>query len=69
MRKFLLLLPLICAAASGCQTTAPSATACNGWRKLTMRLETAVYVTMNDRDLANGVAAHNAQGVRLRCWM
>ena len=68
MRKFLLLLPRICAVVSGCQTKAPSANACDRWRKLTMRLETAVYVTVNDRELANGVAAHNAHGARLRCW-
>lgn len=67
MTKSLVPILLACAAISGCSQTT-SGNACDGWRKLTMTLETALYVTMNDRDLANGIAAHNAHGGRQRCW-
>jgi len=67
MTKSLVPILLACAVISGCQTTAKGS-ACDGWRKLSMRLETALYVAMNDRELANGVAAHNAHGSRQGCW-
>ncbi|PZU23912.1 MAG: hypothetical protein DI589_06550 [Shinella sp.] len=67
MRKFLLLLPLTCAALSGCKT-ATVTNACDGWQILRPTLETAVHVTMNDRAFANSVAAHNLHGRKLGCW-
>ncbi len=67
MMKSLVPILLACALISGCSKTT-SASACDGWRKLTMNLETALYVTQNDRTLANGVASHNAHGARQGCW-
>lgn len=67
MRKFLAPMLLLCVLISGCKTVSET-NACAGWQMLTPRLETAVYVTMNDRAFANGVAAHNLHGRKLGCW-
>lgn len=67
MRKFLLLMPLICVALWGCQTKT-AASSCDGWAMLTPTLESAVKITMDDRPFANQVAAHNLHGRKQGCW-
>ena len=68
MWKSLLPLLLSCAAISGCQTTNAS-NVCAGWQKIRIgTAETAVYLSQNDRGLANGIASHNAHGSRQGCW-
>lgn len=67
MWKSLLPLLLSCAAISGCQTTNVS-NVCAGWSKLTPTLETALKITLDDRQFANQVASHNAHGVKQKCW-
>lgn len=65
--RYLVPILLACAVISGCSQTTKG-NACDGWRKLNMQLETALFVTINDRQFANGVAGHNAHGVRQGCW-
>ena len=67
MTKSLVPILLACVVISGCSQTT-SGNVCDGWSKLGMKLETALYVTMNDRQFANGVAGHNAHGVKQGCW-
>lgn len=66
MPKSLLLLPLICAALTACQTT-KSASVCDGFSPLRPKLETTVYILQNDRPFANDVAAHNRLLSSLGC--
>lgn len=64
--KCLLLLPLICVALTGCQTT-KSASVCDGFKPLRPKLETTVYILQNDRPFGNDVAAHNRLMKSLNC--
>lgn len=68
MPKFLLLMPLLCALLSSCQTAKNTANVCDGWQRLTPTLETAVKITMDDRQFANQVASHNLFGRKQSCW-
>lgn len=68
MPKFLLLMPLLCALISSCQTAKNTASVCDGWKKLAAAPATAAYLIKNDRPLANGIAAHNKFGVSQNCW-
>ena len=68
MLKSLALMLLACATLSSCQTPRSTASACDGWQKMTPTLETAVKIVVDDRQFANQVAAHNALGIRQKCW-
>jgi len=62
-----LLMLLLCALISGCQTATPQS-ACDGWQKLTPSLATSVVILQADRPFANQVAAHNKFGQSQKCW-
>ncbi|OWK26301.1 hypothetical protein AJ87_03045 [Rhizobium yanglingense] len=65
--RFLLLMPLLCATISGCQT-ATKPIACAGFEKLQPSLETSVTILTTDRPFANQVASHNRFGKSQGCW-
>lgn len=67
MMKSPLLMLGLCALLSACQTTKPQSV-CDGWQRLTPTLETAVKITMDDRQFANQVASHNLFGRKKACW-
>ncbi|MBB2973932.1 hypothetical protein [Mesorhizobium sp. RMAD-H1] len=67
MKLYPLLMLLLCAVISGCQTTTKTS-ACDGFAKLSPNIETSVYILKADRLFANQVAAHNRAGQSFGCW-
>lgn len=67
MIRYPLLMLLLCAAISGCQTTTKQSV-CDGFSRLTPSLETSVFILKSDRPFGNQVAAHNRFGKTQGCW-
>src|SRR5690606_15314178 len=50
---------------AACQTDANN---CAGWKRISMKPDTAVYLTQNDLAAGQGVASHNSYGKSRGCW-
>lgn len=58
---------IVCLASiGGCGTSFHSS--CDGWRQITVKRATALYINQNDGDAAHAIISHNEFGERLGCW-